>query len=53
MKLELTIGDVNMILQALGAAPYGQVYELVMKIQMQAQPQVQAPAPIEIEADDE
>ena len=40
MKLELTINDVNMILQALGAAPYGQVFELVSKIQMQAQSQI-------------
>ena len=53
MRLELTINDVNMILQALGAAPYGQVFELVSKIQMQAQPQIQAPAPAQIEADDE
>jgi hypothetical protein len=53
MKLELTINDVNMILQALGAAPYGQVFELVSKIQMQAQSQVQAPTPSQIEAGDE
>jgi hypothetical protein len=41
MKLELTINDVNMILQALGNAPYAQVFELVEKIRTQAQAQVQ------------
>ena len=40
MKLELTINDVNMILQALGNAPYAQVFELVEKIREQAQPQL-------------
>jgi hypothetical protein len=41
MKLELTINEVNMILQALGNAPYAQVFELVEKIRTQAQGQVQ------------
>ena len=41
MKLELTINDVNMILQTLGNAPYAQVFELVEKIRTQAQAQVQ------------
>jgi hypothetical protein len=41
MKLELTINEVNMILQALGNAPYAQVFELVEKIRTQAQAQVQ------------
>jgi hypothetical protein len=41
MKLDLTINDVNVILQALGNAPYAQVFELVEKIRTQAQPQVQ------------
>ena len=41
MKLELTINDVNVILQALGNAPYAQVFELVEKIRTQAQAQVQ------------
>jgi hypothetical protein len=40
MKLELTIAEINMILQALGNAPYAQVFELVQKIQQQAQAQV-------------
>jgi hypothetical protein len=41
MKLELTINEINMILQALGNAPYAQVFELVEKIRTQAQTQVQ------------
>jgi len=39
MKLELTINEVNIILQALGNAPYAQVFELVEKIRTQAQAQ--------------
>ena len=42
MKLELTINEINMILQALGSAPYAQVFELVQKIREQAQAQVSA-----------
>ena len=42
MKLELTINEVNMILQALGSAPYAQVFELVEKIREQAQAQAQS-----------
>lgn len=41
MKIELTINEVNTILQALGNAPYAQVFELVDKIRIQAQAQVQ------------
>jgi hypothetical protein len=41
MKLELTINEINVILQALGNAPYAQVFELVEKIRTQAQAQVQ------------
>lgn len=40
MKLDLTINEVNLILQALGNAPYVQVFELVEKIQQQAKDQV-------------
>lgn len=47
MKLELAIDEVNIILQALGNAPYVQVAALVQKIREQAQPQVAAPAPEE------
>jgi hypothetical protein len=42
MKLELTINEVNMVLQALGNAPYAQVFELIEKIRTQAQAQVQS-----------
>lgn len=42
MKLDLTLPEINVILQALGAAPYAQVFELVQKIREQAQAQVSA-----------
>ena len=48
MKLELTINEVNAIMQALGNMPYAQVFELIQKIREQAQPQVAAPAQEEI-----
>lgn len=41
MKIDLTINEINVILQALGNAPYAQVFELVEKIRTQAQAQVQ------------
>ena len=44
MTLDLTINEINLILQSLGNAPYAQVFELVQKIREQAQSQVQ-PAP--------
>jgi hypothetical protein len=44
MKLELTINEINMILQALGNAPYAQVFELVEKIRTQAKEQLEEPA---------
>jgi len=48
MTLDLTINEVNLILQALGNAPYAQVFELVQKIRDQAQSQIQtAPTPEE------
>jgi hypothetical protein len=47
MKLDLTIAEVNVIMQALGNMPYAQVFELIHKIREQAQPQVAAPAPEE------
>lgn len=40
MKFELTLQDINTVLQALGAAPYAQVFELVTKIRNQAQEQI-------------
>lgn len=40
MKLDLTLPEINAVLQALGAMPYAQVFELVQKIREQAQAQV-------------
>jgi hypothetical protein len=42
MKLDLTLPEINAVLQALGAMPYAQVFELVQKIREQAQAQVSA-----------
>jgi hypothetical protein len=44
MNLELTIEQVNVIMQALGNAPYIQVAPVIAEIQKQAAPQVN-PAP--------
>jgi len=44
IKLELTVEEVNGILQSLGNMPYAQVVALVEKIREQATPQVQAQA---------
>jgi len=40
MTLTLELNEINLILQALGQAPYVQVAELVEKIKAQALPQV-------------
>jgi hypothetical protein len=45
MKLELTINEINIIMQALGNAPYVQVAELIQKIREQAHPQMVTPDP--------
>lgn len=42
MKLDLTLPEINTVLQALGAMPYAQVFELVEKIRTQAQTQIAA-----------
>ena len=42
IDLNLTVQEINLILQALGHAPYVQVAELVEKIKAQAVPQVEA-----------
>ena len=42
INLELSLNEINLILQALGQAPYAQVAELVDKIKGQAIPQVEA-----------
>jgi hypothetical protein len=41
MTLELTIDQINIIMQALGNAPYVQVAPVIAEIQKQAAPQVQ------------
>ena len=43
IKLELTLDEVNGVLQALGNMPYAQVVTLVDNIKNQAIPQVPAP----------
>ena len=47
MKLELTIQEINIIMQALGNAPYIQVADLVAKIREQAQTQIAMEPPKE------
>lgn len=42
INLELSVQEINLILQALGQAPYIQVAEIVEKIKAQAVPQVEA-----------
>jgi len=41
IKLELTVEEVNGVLQSLGNMPYAQVVALVEKIRAQATPQIQ------------
>lgn len=50
IKLELTVEEVNGILQALGNMPYTQVVNLVEKIKTQGIPQVEAAAVVPTEA---
>ncbi|MEM7368864.1 MAG: hypothetical protein AAF587_09685 [Bacteroidota bacterium] len=40
IKLELTIDEANVILEALGSMPFVKVYELIGKIQSQASEQL-------------
>ena len=40
MKIELTVPEINAVLQALGAQPYAQVFALIENIRMQAQQQI-------------
>jgi hypothetical protein len=42
ITLDLTVNEINVILAALGQAPYAQVAELFEKIKAQAVPQVEA-----------
>jgi hypothetical protein len=41
IQLQLSLAEVNQILDALGEKSYKQVYELVLKIQQQAENQLQ------------
>lgn len=43
IKLELTLSEVNGVMSALSAMPYGQVVGLIDKIKEQAVPQVPMP----------
>ena len=40
IKIELTLGLVNGILNYLGTRPYGEVFQIVQELQAQAAPQV-------------
>jgi hypothetical protein len=40
LKLELTIDEINRILQALGNLPFNEVFELIGKINQQANDQL-------------
>jgi hypothetical protein len=40
ITLKLTVGQVNLILEALGGQPYLRVYELIEQLQHQAQAQL-------------
>lgn len=42
IDLNLSVNEINLILQALGQAPYVQVADIVEKIKEQATPQVEA-----------
>jgi hypothetical protein len=41
VELQLTLAEVNQILDALGEKSYKQVYQLIIKIQQQAENQLQ------------
>jgi len=42
INLELSVQEINLILQALGQAPYVQVADIIDKVKTQAVPQVEA-----------
>jgi len=42
ISLELSVQEINLILQALGQAPYVQVADIIDKVKVQAVPQVEA-----------
>lgn len=41
IQIQLTLGEINQILEALGSLPYRQVYQLIGKVQQQAESQLQ------------
>ena len=41
VRLEITLEETNLILEALGQMPFARVYQLVNKIQQQASQQVE------------
>ena len=45
LTLNLTVEEINKILEALGDQSYKEVFELINKIQQQAQAQLQQTAP--------
>jgi hypothetical protein len=45
IQLDLTIEDTNLILEALGALPFAQVYVLIGRIQERARKQIDDPQP--------
>lgn len=47
IKLDLTAGEVNYLLQALGQRPFAEVANLIGKIKKQGDEQFVAPAPSE------
>jgi hypothetical protein len=42
LKLELSIDDINLILESLGQQPFARVFQLIGRIQEQARAQVEA-----------
>jgi hypothetical protein len=51
LHLELSIEDVNLILEALGELPFKSVYGLVSRLQSQARGQLQSPPVAEAQGD--
>ena len=45
ITLKLSVGQINLILEALGNQPYLRVYELIELLQTQAQTQLSEPEP--------
>jgi hypothetical protein len=45
ITLKLNVGQINLLLEALGSQPYLRVYELIELLQTQAQAQLSKPEP--------